>query len=76
MPTVTLYDTLTVPARDIRAGDVFDRHRRTHTASGDAYSFIRGSVGIPLESGGVVYLPAEEEIRVSRSAGSMPCTFA
>ncbi|MFE7397982.1 hypothetical protein [Streptomyces sp. NPDC057557] len=76
MPTVTLYDTLTIPARDIRRGDVFDLHRHTRTAAHDAYPYIRGSVGIPLEGGGVAYLPKGEEIHVSRPAGTMPCTFA
>lgn len=58
--------TVTVPARDIRAGDVFERHGRTRTATGAAGWGPYGSSCIPVQ-GGEVYFPEGAEIDVRRA---------
>ncbi|WP_406324022.1 hypothetical protein [Streptomyces niveus] len=63
---------LTVLAQDIRAGDVFDRHRRTWTASGAAGWGPYESVCVPVD-GGVVFFPRDTEVVVSRLARRVPC---
>ncbi|GAA3018847.1 hypothetical protein [Streptomyces fulvorobeus] len=72
MSDVTIHETVTIPARQIRRGDEFDLHRHTHTASGHAHMAPRDSVRIPLEGGGEAFLPKDREIRVSRPAGTLP----
>lgn len=62
---------LTVPARDIRAGDVFYRHRRTWTVTGAPGWGVYESVIIPV-AGGVVYFPRDAEVVVSRLARRAP----
>ncbi|MFF1417570.1 hypothetical protein [Streptomyces sp. NPDC058280] len=64
---------VTVLARDIRAGDVFDRHRKTWTAVGAAGWTTLGSVAVPV-AGGAVYLVADEQIKVRRLAQRIPCS--
>ncbi|MCM2391760.1 hypothetical protein [Streptomyces albipurpureus] len=61
-----IVDELTIPARDIRRGDRFDRHTRTWTATCDAVRHLNGSVVVSTVGGGTVYLPAGAEVVVTR----------
>lgn len=65
--------TILIPAREIRRSDEFDLHRHTRTASRDAVKTIRGSIRVAFTDGGEAYLPADQEIRVSRPTGETLC---
>ncbi|EHM24271.1 hypothetical protein SPW_7365 [Streptomyces sp. W007] len=67
------YTTLLIPARDLRRGDEFELHRRTRTAAYDAVKTIRGSIRVAFTNGGEAYLPADQEIRVSRPTTESLC---
>ncbi|MFI9123825.1 hypothetical protein ACIGW0_31290 [Streptomyces bikiniensis] len=62
---MTPTETRLVPALKIRAGDVFDRHGRTRTATSDAHRLGLGSVVVGIE-GGECYFPLKAEIYVTR----------
>ncbi|WP_228973450.1 hypothetical protein [Streptomyces sp. DH12] len=61
---------ITVEARYIRRGDTFERHRRTWTATQDAYRRGPwGSVEVVTERGVVWFSNQEEPIVVTRGEG-------
>ncbi|MET9480996.1 hypothetical protein [Streptomyces sp. NPDC006638] len=57
---------LTIPARLVREGDVFELHRRTRTCVGYPGSGIYETVVIPLEGGGVAQVDRDRMITVTR----------
>ncbi|MGW0468271.1 hypothetical protein ACWDX6_23845 [Streptomyces sp. NPDC003027] len=65
-PTTGIVQDVTVTALNIRRGDVFTRHRRQRTATHDACRHGQFSVVVEFEGGGVVYLPINAEIVVTR----------
>ncbi|MFB8071074.1 hypothetical protein [Streptomyces californicus] len=71
-----IYTTLLILARDLRRGDEFDLHRRTRTAAYDAVPAGRESVRVAFTDGGLAYLPADREIRVSRPTARTLCATA
>lgn len=60
-----IVQTLTVEARDIRRGDVFVTHRRTLTATCDAYRGEWDSATVEVE-GGSVWFPKFKPVEVQR----------
>jgi hypothetical protein len=74
MPAEITQD-VTVGARDIRAGDVFERHGKLRTATGAAGIGPWRSALVPV-AGGAVYFPADAHIVVSRRVRRIPCVTA
>ncbi|WP_097964548.1 hypothetical protein [Streptomyces sp. or20] len=71
--SVVVYTTILIPARDLRRGDEFELHRHTRTAAYDAVKTTRGSIRVAFTNGGEAFLPADQEIRVSRPTGEALC---
>ncbi|GGX26581.1 hypothetical protein [Streptomyces chryseus] len=69
----SIVQSVTVEARDIRRGDVFDRHRKTWTATGAAGWGPYGSVRVPTEGGGEVFIPKAAKVAVTRVVRRAPC---
>ncbi|WP_329168376.1 hypothetical protein OG709_30140 [Streptomyces sp. NBC_01267] len=60
-----------IPARDIRAGDVFTRHGKLRTATGTSGRGPYNSVCVPID-GGEVYFEREALVLVKREARRVP----
>ncbi|MFB7823817.1 hypothetical protein [Streptomyces hydrogenans] len=77
MDSTDTLQTLTIPAREIRAGDVFTRHSRTRVALHDAQRHGRSSVVVEFDSGaggiGCVWITADAEITVVRDMKGLRC---
>ncbi|WP_369147107.1 hypothetical protein [Streptomyces sp. R44] len=72
-PANTLRE-LTVPVIDVRAGDVFTRHRREWTARHDAHKRGQFTVSIETVGGGVVYASVNATITVTRNMEGIRCS--
>ncbi|MFI0212010.1 hypothetical protein ACH4OV_25485 [Streptomyces diastaticus] len=69
---------LTVPVRDVRAGDRFTLHGRDRVAASDAEGLGLTAYVIPLEGGGVAYRSAMSTLTVTRGPVNeeQPCGTA
>ena len=60
-----IVQTLTIPALQIRAGDIFTRHRREHVAADDAHHHGQFTVIVGIE-GGEIYFSVRDTVTVTR----------
>jgi hypothetical protein len=68
MNTIPDYITLTVTARDIRAGDVFTLHGHERTATHSTWpTALRNHVHISFVGGGDAVVPADRPVTVTRA---------
>ncbi|MFD6361229.1 hypothetical protein ACFWFX_15425 [Streptomyces roseolus] len=65
--------TRTVTALQIRAGDVFTRHRKTWTAAHNANRCGQFSAAVETTNGGIVYFPVALEVTVIRDTKGFRC---
>jgi hypothetical protein len=71
-----IVQTLTVNARDVRRGDVFERHGKTRTARRDACREGQFTIRIETEDCGAVYVSQDAQITVTRRVLRRPCATA
>lgn len=74
--TIDTVRKLTIPILDVRAGDVFTRHRRTWTARHDAHKRGQFTVSVETVGGGVVYASVNDTITVTRDTKGLRCDDA
>jgi glutaredoxin-related protein len=75
MNTIPAHVTLTVTARDIRAGDVFTLHGHERTATHSTWpTALRNHVHISFVGGGDAVIPADRPVTVTRAQVSQCAT--
>jgi hypothetical protein len=75
MTTIPAHVTLTVTARDIRAGDVFTLHGHERTAAHSTWpTALRNHVHISFVGGGDAVVPADRPVTVTRAQVSQCAT--
>jgi glutaredoxin-related protein len=76
MTTFPAHVTITVTARDIRAGDVFTLHGHERTATHSTWpTALRNHVHISFVGGGDAVIPADRQFVVTR-AKELGCATA